>query len=380
MIYLDNSATSYPKPQCVVDSINNAFIKYGANSGRGAYQMALDTTEQIYLCRKKIAEFFNLPKIENVIFTYNCTTALNMAIKGVAKKGCHFIISDLEHNAVLRPLETMKEKGICDYSIAKVERDSFVTLKNFEKCIKKNTVAIICTAASNVFGIIPPYQLLSSLARRYGLIFIMDGSQLAGSLPIDMQKSKIDILCCSGHKGLLGPSGLGFMLINNDLLLNTIVEGGTGSNSKDYLQPLNYPDRLESGTPNIMGIIGLSNAIDFINKKKIINIYKHEKSLLKHFQYNLTDMKKIKLYTNMFENCSYLSPILSFNVEGMHSEEVASKLSDDNIAVRAGLHCAPLAHIKFNTHNIGTVRVSPSFYTKKEDIDLLINSVRKIAK
>ncbi len=379
MIYLDNSATSYPKPKCVIDSIYSAMSQYGANNGRGAYDMALNTSEQIYLCRKKIANFFGLKNPENVVFTYNCTTALNMVIKGIAKKEGHLIISDLEHNAVLRPVEALKQLGTCDYSIAKVKYDLFDTVKNFEKCIKKNTIAIICTGASNVFGIIPPYEMLSSLAHKYGILFIMDCSQLAGSYKIDMSKDNIDILCCSAHKGLLGPSGLGLLLLNNDIYLNTIIEGGTGSNSASYFQPLNYPDRFESGTPNVPGIIGLSSAIDFVSDKvNLIN--SHEKSLLKYFQNNVSEYRNVILYTDITNCKNRLSPILSFNIKGMHSEEVAQQLSNDDIAVRAGLHCAPLSHEKFNTLETGTVRISPSIYNKKSDIDFLINSVRKIAK
>ena len=191
MIYFDNSATSYPKPDCVTNNIKEIITKYGANSGRGAYTMALETTEQIYLSRKKIARFFNMSAPENVVFTYNCTTALNMAIKGVAKKGSHFVISNFEHNAVLRPLEALKQKKICDYSVAKVEEDVYLTLRNFEKCINRNTVAIICTGASNVFGIIPPYKALSALAHKHNLLFILDYSQIAGVIPLDLSNKNM---------------------------------------------------------------------------------------------------------------------------------------------------------------------------------------------
>ena len=380
MIYLDNSATSYPKPDCVINNIQEIIKKYGANSGRGSYKMALETTEQIYLSRKKIAQFFNMSKVENVIFTYNCTMALNMAIKGVAKKGSHFIISDLEHNAVLRPLEALKQKGICNYSVAKVEDDVYLTLRNFEKCIEENTVAIICTGASNVFGIIPPYKALSALAHKYNLLFILDYSQIAGVIPLDLSNKNIDIVCCSGHKGLLGLSGVGLLLINNDILLNTIVEGGTGSNSENLYQPFEYPDRLESGTPNIVGVISLSESIDYLNKTKVNNIYKHEIKLLEYLQYNLNRQKNIKFYTNLSDTKKCYAPILSLNIKKMHSEQVASLLSEDGIAVRAGLHCAPLAHKSYNTINTGTVRISPSVFTEKKHIDFLINSLRKIAK
>ena len=303
-----------------------------------------------------------------------------MAIKGLAKNNAHFIISDLEHNAVLRPLETLKQKGICDYSIAKVSVDDYQTLKNFKNEIQSNTVAIICTGASNVFGIIPPYKILSNLAHKNKLLFVMDCSQIAGIVPIDMKNDDIDILCCAGHKGLLGPTGTGVLILNKDVQLDSIIEGGTGSNSISPMQPDILPDKFESGTPNVQGIIGLSCAVDFIKKTNIRKIYEHENLLLNYLYKNLKNDENIILYTDFFDARQHLAPILSFNVKNMHSEDVAERLSDVGICVRAGLHCAPLAHKKFGTENTGTVRISPSIFTKKSDIDFLINSVIKIAK
>lgn len=378
MVYFDNSATTYPKPKCVVDAVCNSYKKFGANAGRGAYEMALSTTEQIFKCREKLADFFGVKDAENTVFTYNCTTALNFALKGIAYKGCHFIISDLEHNAVLRPLESLKQKG-CDYSIAKVELDDFKTLENFKSEIRKNTVAIVCTGASNVFGIITPYKLLAQLAHNNGLVFIMDCAQVGGVIPINMTEDEIDILCGAGHKGLMGPTGTGFMIINN-CKLNSLIEGGTGSNSVSRIQPNILPDKFESGTPNVPGIIGLSSAVGFINKKTPTSIYKHEKSLMRYLQSEIDNNKKIILYTDFFDSNSKLVPILSFNIDNMHSEEVARQLGEYNIAVRAGLHCAPLAHEKIGTLETGTVRISPSIFTKKSDVDFLINCLRKIAK
>lgn len=380
MIYLDNSATTYPKPDCVIKAVNNAFYKYGANAGRSGYDMAVETSEKLYDCRKKLGDFFGINSPERVIFTPGCTLAINMVIKGLAKNGSHFIISDLEHNAVVRPLETLKQNNIADYSIASVVPDNYRTLKNFEKCIKKNTVAIICTGASNVFGIVPPYRLLAKLAHKYNLIFILDASQSAGVLPINMQKDNIDILCCAGHKGLYGPMGTGFFILNGEFSLDTIIEGGTGSLSSSYLQPDELPDKFESGTPNVCGIIGLSSAIDFVNEKKIENIYKKETSLIQYLNYNLAEFKNIQLYTDFKKNDFTHIPIVAFNIKNLHSEEVAARLNEEKILVRAGLHCAPLAHKKFKTLDRGTVRISPSVFTQKKDIDFLINSVRKFAK
>ena len=378
MIYLDNSATSFPKPKCVIDAVNESMMMYG-NYGRSSYEMALKTTEKVYNCRKKVAKLFNV-STERVIFTNNCTMALNMAIKGLAFNGCHFVISDLEHNAVLRPLEALKKCGICDYSIAKVERDVYKTIQNFEREIKKNTVAIICTGASNVFGIIPPYRYIGSLAHRYNLKLILDASQIAGVRKIDLKKDNIDILCCAGHKGLYGPTGIGLFVLNDDIDLNTIVEGGTGSNSLSATQPELLPDRFESGTPNISGIIGLSSAMDFIEDKGVDKIYNHEITLIKYLQKNIEFSNDIIVYTDFFDKGIRRVPVFSFNVVNKPSEEVAALLSKESICVRAGLHCAPLAHKKYNTDKIGVVRVSPSIFTKKIQIDFTINSLFKIAK
>ena len=380
MIYLDNSATSYPKPECVVRAVNNAFVNYGGNSGRGMYNMAIDTTEQIFNCRQKIANMFGVPSVENVVFTYNCTTALNMAIKGLATPNSHFIISDLEHNAVLRPLKKLKLQGVSDYSIACVESDIYRTLVNFKNEIKENTVAIICTGASNVFGIIPPYKQLARLAHNNGLLFIMDIAQIAGVMPLNMMRDEIDIMCCAGHKGLMGPTGTGLLLLKDDIELNTIIEGGTGSNSMNENQPNYLPDKFESGTPNVQGIIGLSEAISFIKNKGVENIFCHEISLIRYLYSRLVCCKNVTLYNDYFDNRDFLAPILSFNIKNMHSEQAAQLLSENGIAVRAGLHCAPLAHKKFKTESLGTIRVSPSIFTRKKDIDFFINSVRKIAK
>ena len=379
MIYLDNSATSFPKPKNVVDAVNDAILNYG-NYGRSSYKMALETTEKVFECRKKIAKFFNAKSIENVIFTYNCTMAINMAIKGLAKKGSHFIISDLEHNAVLRPLETLKMQGICDYSIAKIETDVYKTIQNFEKCINKNTVAIICTGASNVFGLITPYRMIGALAHRYKLKFIFDAAQIAGIKRIDMKKDNIDILCCAGHKGLYGPSGIGLLVLNDDVDLMTIIEGGTGSNSMNFLQPDFLPDKLESGTPNIVGIIGLSSGIDFVESKGIENIYNHEMRLIKCLYNNLQINRNIKIYTDLSDFKKNYVPILALNIKNIPSDKAAELLSEQDICVRGGLQCAPLAHKKLNTEKTGIVRISPSIFTKKIQIDFTINSLIKIAK
>ena len=378
MIYLDNSATTYPKPKQVIDSFNISMQKYGANFGRGIYDMSIKTAEQVFNVREKVADFFGVPSVEKVVFTSNCTHALNIAIKGVAKQGCHFIISDLEHNSVLRPLEKLKNKLNCEYSIAKVEKSIEKTISNFEKLIKNNTVAIICTGASNVFGILTPFKELAKVAHKHNILFILDASQIAGLVPIDMKKDDIDIICCAGHKYLYGPVGTGLLLLNENVNLDTLMEGGSGSNSLELSMPIDTPDRFESGTLNSIGIIGLGKGLDFLNNYKTDEIYKHEFVLMNNLYSFLNSNNYFKTYCGF--QFKTVVPIISFNVKGYNSELVASELSKEDIAVRSGLHCASLAHQKFNTTNSGTIRISPSIFTKKYHIDLLIKSLIKIAK
>ena len=239
-----------------------------------------------------------------------------MAIKGLATQNSHFIISDLEHNAVLRPLEKLKLSGVSKYSVANVFNDDYKTLKSFEEKINKNTVAIICTGASNVFGVIPPIRLLGKLAHKYNLLFVMDCAQLGGILPIDMQHDEIDIICCAGHKGLMGPTGIGLMIVNDKVKLDTIIEGGTGSNSASAIQPDISPDKFESGTPNVLGIIGLSSSIDFINEIGVNNIYKHELKLLTYLQKNLDGDRNILLYTDFFNKLiNFITIIIDYSLK-----------------------------------------------------------------
>ncbi len=380
MLYFDNAATTYPKPDCVIKAVYNSLFKYGANPGRAGHYMANNASELVYTTREKSAKLFGVNNPENVIFTPNCTYALNCVIKGLAKKGSHFIISSLEHNAVARPLETLKNRGICTYSVAKVEKDDESTVENFRKLIQRNTVAIICTGASNVFGKMLPIKRLSELAHSNSLIFAVDAAQTAGITDINCLRDGIDFLCVAAHKGLYAPMGLGLLVINCDILLETVSEGGTGTNSFLLTQPETNPERYESGTLSIPLIAGLSAGIDYLNRNKIQNIYKHEKELMNYLYYELKYMNNIELYTDFSSEREKFVPLISFNVKNIPSEEIAHLLNNSGVAVRAGYHCAPLAHKSYNTTDFGTVRVAPSYFTEKKDVNLLLNSVFKIAK
>lgn len=380
MVYFDNAATTYPKPESVIYAVSNAMRFYGANPGRAGHDMAYSTAEMIYNTRKLASDMFGVDKPENVVFTPNCTYALNCAIKGLAKKGSHFIISSLEHNAVVRPLETLKNRGVCDYSIARVEKYDGETYMNFERLIRDNTVAIICTGASNVFGKMPSLRGLSSLCKDNGLKFIVDGAQISGIYDINCKRDGIDILCIAAHKGLYAPMSSGMMIINGDVQLETVVEGGTGSYSAVLSQPNNLPERFESGTLSVPLIAGINAGIKFVNRVGIENIRSHELSVVKRINNELKSIRNVIAYTDFDSEYESFAPLISFNIEKMNSEEVGRLLNENGIAVRSGLHCAVLAHKTYGTVETGTVRIAPSFFTNKNDVNLLLKSIIKIAK
>ena len=378
MIYLDNGATTFPKPQSVVNSCVKAMKYFGANPGRGGYDLTIKASEMVYNARKNIASFFGCSDPSRVVFTINCTTALNTVIKGLVSPGDHILISEYEHNAVLRPVEKLKEKGI-SYSVAAVyEGDNDKTLNSFRENIKPNTKLMICTAASNVFGIRLPFERLCALCHQYGIMTCVDAAQGAGLIPFNLSNSSIDFLCIAGHKGLYGPMGTGAMIVNCDKLPDSLVEGGTGSNSYDYKQPTAIPDRYESGTPNFPGIIGLSSGVSFARSLDPEKIYNKEIKLIQYLYERLSVNERIILYTN-YPDKDYCVPVLSFNIKDYDSEYVTEILNDKySVAVRAGLHCAPLAHKAKGTLESGTVRVVPSVFTTKDDINRLVFALNNI--
>lgn len=377
MIYLDNGATTFPKPRNVINNVNKSLLN-GANPGRGGHRLAIKASETVYNSRKTLADFFNIKNPENVIFTLNCTEALNIVIKGLLKEGDHVIISSLEHNAVIRPLKKLEGRGV-SYSVAEVvEKDNEKTLNNFRNAINENTKLVVCTYASNVFGIKLPVERISALCHQYGILTCVDAAQAAGVVPIDLADSSIDYLCIAGHKSLYGPMGTGALIINCGTIPDSLIEGGTGSNSDNYNQPEILPDRFESGTQNLSGIAGFSAGVNFVKQKGILNIYKKEMDFIKKAYLELKRINNIKLYTEE-PDINYYVPVLSFNVEGINCETVSGILSEKyNIATRSGLHCAPLAHKSYNTIDSGTVRIVPSVFNNENDIYSLVKAVNKI--
>lgn len=375
MIYLDNAATSGKKPSSVISAVGNALNKYSANAGRSGHKLSQSAAFAIYTAREKFCDFFGASGVENVAFTLNCTHSLNSVIKGVLRRGDHCIISDLEHNAVLRPINKI---GI-SYDVAQVSlTDDEQTVKNFEQLIRPNTKMIICTGASNVVGRLLPIEKIGILCRRYNLFFAVDAAQIAGVIPIDMKQMNIDYLAIAPHKGLYAPMGVGVLIAENPLL-DTIIEGGTGVDSININQPDIMPEKLESGTMPLPAIMGAAVGIDFVKKAGVEKIHRKEIKLLRKLYRELNYIKSVRLYTDM-PTADAFAPVLSFNLDGFSSVETAQKLNKYGIAVRAGLHCAPLAHKKLGTIDIGTVRVSPSIFTTEAEMEYLVNTIKNIKK
>lgn len=378
MIYLDNAATTFPKPKEVNDAVYDCMCNYCANPGRSSHKLAIKGAMTIYDAREKIAEFFNFDNPLRVIFTSNATDSLNIAIKGFLKKGDHVIISAMEHNSVLRPVHELKNKGLIDVTIIKCDKEGKIDTNDIKKAIKENTKLIAMTYVSNLTGTIFPVEEIGKIAKEYNIKYLMDASQAAGILPVDMKSMNIDLMACPAHKGLLGPEGLGVLLVGDEIDLDHNKEGGTGSESHNLSQPSFYPDKLEAGTPNLPAIAGLSAGIDYIKSKGLKSILSHENKLLDLLVAKMKNNPKIQIYGP--EHICDRSGCVPINIEGKDSSEVAYILDDQfEIAVRPGKHCAPLAHETIGTKELGAVRISVGPFTTESDIIKVVDALNKIS-
>ncbi|MCI1966380.1 MAG: aminotransferase class V-fold PLP-dependent enzyme [Oscillospiraceae bacterium] len=377
MIYLDNAATTYPKPNSVRTAVETALRKYGANPGRAGHNMSLASAEEIYRCRTAAADFFHAPGPECVAFTINCTHALNYVLKGFLRPGDHVVTSCLEHNAVARPLHALTQMGVAVTKAQVYPGDHDATVNAFRRAICAETRLIICTHASNVWGIRLPVERIAALGHEYRIPIAVDCAQSAGMLPIDMADSRIDYLCIAGHKGLYGPMGTGLLVTANGSGLATLVEGGTGTNSAEEEQPEAMPERMESGTQNMPGIAGLRAGIEFVRARGTSRIFQHEMELVQYLYRRLSRLPNIRFYTAE-PDPRYFVPVLSFNVGDLPSETVGRKLNEHGIAVRSGLHCAPDAHRFYGTLEQGAVRICPSAFTRKEEMEQLVRVLASI--
>ena len=378
MIYLDNAATTYPKPHIVQAAVSNAMGR-GANPGRSGHKLSAEAAETVYRCRSALADFFGCDSPECVAFTLNCTYAINMVLKGLLKKGDHVVCSNLEHNSVMRPLKALESQGVTYTQATVCQGDNDQTVDNFRAALRSNTALIITTQASNVTGVRVPVERIAALCHSYGIPLAVDCAQSAGVIPITMEETGIDYLCAPGHKGLYGPMGTGFLIARSGDRLKTIIEGGTGTGSVQYLHPAELPEKLEPGTQNFPGIAGLHAGVRFVQQQNPKRVFFHELELMQYAYDVLSKIEGIRLYTQR-PTANYHVPVLSFNVGDTDSETVGHYLSQRNIAVRAGLHCAPATHQTLGTLEQGTVRISPSVFTQKDEIRRFLQEIQQFMK
>lgn len=374
MVYFDNAATTYPKPPAVIAAMSRALVRYGANPGRAGHAMSMETAAAVYDAREKCAEFFGAEP-ENTVFMPNCTFALNTAIKGVLTENSHAVTSDIEHNAVLRPLYALSKSSGVSYTFAATGTDD-ETVANFESSINRRTKAVICTLAGNVTGRIMPVKRIGEICRSRGICFIVDAAQGAGVLPLKLSDG-INIICAAGHKGLYGPMGTGLLVTDGKYRLKTLIEGGTGSLSKEQAQPEFLPDRFESGTINTAGAISLGAGVDFVNSKGIDAVCEHEAALCRRFFEGMSRLPSVKLYSDAFDE--RFAPVIPFNIGSLPAEQSAQLLSDAGFALRGGFHCAYPAHRKIGTSEQGAVRFSPSVFNTPSEVSGLVRAVGRIA-
>ncbi len=366
IIYLDNAATTFPKPSEVISEVTSTLRSGCGNPGRSSHRLSLAAANTVYKCRSRIVSLFG-GKEDNVVFTVNATGALNLAIKTTLRKGDHVLISDIEHNSVLRPVHSLKEKGLISYDIYTAFEDPDRQISELKKKIKPNTAMICACHHSNICNLTLPIKEIGAFCRKSGIIFLVDASQSAGILPINTENFYIDLLCAPGHKGLYGPPGAGFVIFGerfDEQLTDTFCEGGNGVRSLSPLMPDFLPDRLEAGTLPLIPISGLSKGIDFINKFSPGTIFEKEKRLCTLMRDRLAGSNKIRFYDQK------AGSILLFSVSGLVSEKVAAYLDEQGICVRAGFHCSPLAHRKLGTpENDGAVRVSFGAFNTERDVN-----------
>lgn len=376
MIYLDNAATSFPKPEIVYEAIMESMREYGANPGRSGHKLALKAGRAIYETRELLSKFFNIEDPMRIIFTSNATDGLNLVIKGLLKSGDHVITTSMEHNSVLRPLKALDNIGV-ETTVIQCDEIGCIDIKDIEDNIKNNTKLIVTTHASNVTGTIFPIKQIGEIAKKHDIIYMVDAAQTAGIYNIDVIDMNIDILAFPGHKSLLGPQGTGGVYIKKGVEITQMKEGGTGSKSDSLIQPDIYPDKFESGTPNMPGIVGLGAGIKYIIDKGIDNIRDHENKLAKVFIDGLREIKDVKIYGPC--DIEKQAPVISINIGEEDSSEVSYILDQVfNIAVRPGLHCAPLAHRTIGCYEQGCIRFSVGPFNTINDIKAAIEAVQTI--
>lgn len=372
MIYFDCAATSFQKPTTVTAAMEHALYTM-TSPGRGGYESAVQAAETVYACREEAAQLFGLQDPSRVVFTFNATHALNIAIKSLVPHGGSVVISGYEHNAVTRPLCKLKAKIYTAHSPLFHPEES---LFSFDAQIRPEICAVICNLVSNVFGFIQPIEEIAAICKNRNIPLIIDASQGAGVIPLNMDQLGASFIAAPGHKGLYGPQGTGILLCGEDIMPESILEGGTGSISLQQSMPEFLPDRLEAGTPNIIGIAGLLEGIRYVHQKGLLKIYKKERSLAAIAAAGLREFPTVDVFSS--PELQDQTGVLSFRVKGRDCEEIASILGDLGFAVRAGLHCAPLAHFSGGTLESGTVRLSFSDFNTEEEVKEFLDAMCRV--
>ncbi|MFA9397480.1 MAG: aminotransferase class V-fold PLP-dependent enzyme [Clostridiaceae bacterium] len=377
-LYLDNAATSFPKPKGVAKAVYDYMTNIGVNTGRGTYSSSLEGSRIIFSARESISSFFYFDKPSNVIFTPNITFSLNLLVKGFIDNDFHVITTSMDHNSVLRPLYSLKDKKI-DLTIVHCSKQGLVSIEDIKSAIKNNTKLIVMSISSNIVGTIQPIKEIGILCKKNNIFFVLDTAQGAGHIPIDFYDLNLSALAFTGHKGLLGPQGTGGFIISDEMndIMNTYIEGGTGSESSNLVQPNFLPDKFESGTMNNPGIYGLKKALDYINDMGISYIREKEIFLTNFFIQELLNIENIFIYGPLDSN--KITPVISITSDLILPDELSFRLDREfNIMTRCGLHCAPLSHKTIGSYPYGTLRLSPSHFNTKKEIKYAIDSINLI--
>ncbi|GED67073.1 cysteine desulfurase [Brevibacillus reuszeri] len=378
IIYLDNAASTWPKPPTVKDMMAEAIEEYAANPGRGGHALAMKASKTVFRTRVQLSRLFGIQNPNNLFFYLNATQALNQAIKGFLKPGDHVISSSVEHNSVRRPIEFMRKTSQVEATFIEPRDDHHFYVEDFEKAIQPNTRLLVVSHASNLTGVILPVAELGKMAKERGITFLVDASQSAGVLPIHVEEMHIDMLAFPGHKGLYGPQGTGGLYVHGDIDLVPLIHGGTGSQSEAIEQPTTRPDRYESGTVNTVGLAGLQAGVSFVLDKGVENIRQHEWELVKQTIIRLQEIPGVKVYGPGIE--TERVGVIAFNVGEADASEVSFILDQQyGIATRSGYHCTPLGHQTAGTEQRGAVRASFGIFNSDKDVEALIHAVQEIS-
>ncbi len=379
IIYLDNAATTFPKPREILDRMVERYAAGGVSPGRGGYDLALEADDLVSAARKRVCEFFGGEDPDRVIFAANATDALNLAIQGSVKPGGHVVSSQLEHNSVLRPLQHLRDKGLIDYDLIPFDSQGFIDPDDLSRAIRPETQLVLLTHASNVLGTIQPVEAVGAICRERGTPLILDAAQSAGLIPIELSRWGVSAIAFTGHKSLLGPTGIGGLVLSRTFEVATTRFGGTGIDSQDLLHTQTYPHRLEAGTLNFLGILGLMAGLDYLAAQGIESILQKERALARRLRQGLAGLKRVKLYGP--DSMDRSLGIILANVEGMNPSDVGAILDGDfGIATRVGLHCAPLVHERLGTGRAGGVRFSLGPFNTEKEIDQAVEAMAAISR